>query len=131
MVVGGPNSRTDFHYNETPEFFYQLEGTLLLDVQIEGKLERIEVPAGEMYMLPAKVPHRPVRLENTVGIVVELTRQENAKDGLLWYCESCNTKLYEEYFVLKNIETDFQPVFKRFADSEELRTCKSCGTVHR
>ena len=30
MVVGGPNSRTDYHYDEGPEFFYQLEGEMLL-----------------------------------------------------------------------------------------------------
>ncbi|MGH8370318.1 MAG: 3-hydroxyanthranilate 3,4-dioxygenase, partial [Gammaproteobacteria bacterium] len=30
MVVGGPNARKDYHYDEGPEFFYQLEGEMLL-----------------------------------------------------------------------------------------------------
>lgn len=33
MVVGGPNSRTDYHYDEGPEWFYQLEGEMVLKVQ--------------------------------------------------------------------------------------------------
>lgn len=130
MVVGGPNARTDFHYNETPEFFYQLEGTIFLDLQVDGRLETITIGAGEMYMLPARVPHRPRRGENTVGLVVELARNDNAKDGLIWHCKACNNKLYEEYFVLTNIETDFQPVFKRFKESPELRTCSACGLLN-
>ncbi|MET0232308.1 MAG: 3-hydroxyanthranilate 3,4-dioxygenase, partial [Rhodanobacteraceae bacterium] len=33
MVVGGPNARTDYHWDEGPEFFYQLEGEMVLKVQ--------------------------------------------------------------------------------------------------
>jgi 3-hydroxyanthranilate 3,4-dioxygenase len=32
-------------------------------------------------------------------------------------------------FNQENIETDFQPHFKHFYGSEDLRTCKSCGHV--
>ncbi|MFT5336814.1 MAG: 3-hydroxyanthranilate 3,4-dioxygenase, partial [Luteibaculaceae bacterium] len=38
MMVGGPNDRSDFHVNETSEFFYQIEGLLELDVQADGDL---------------------------------------------------------------------------------------------
>ena len=36
MVVGGPNSRKDYHYNETPEFFYQIEGDIILKIIDKG-----------------------------------------------------------------------------------------------
>ena len=36
MVVGGPNSRTDYHYDEGPEFFYQIEGEMVLKTVQEG-----------------------------------------------------------------------------------------------
>ena len=36
MVVGGPNQRTDDHYDEGPEFYYQLEGEMVLKVQDRG-----------------------------------------------------------------------------------------------
>jgi len=48
---------------------------------------------------------------------------------LLWFCENCNEKLYEEYFELTDITTQFQGVFKRFYGDENLRTCKNCGAV--
>jgi 3-hydroxyanthranilate 3,4-dioxygenase len=29
-MVAGPNARKDFHYNETEELFYQLEGSITI-----------------------------------------------------------------------------------------------------
>ena len=40
MVVGGPNARTDYHWDEGPEFFYQLEGEMVLRIQEDGKRAR-------------------------------------------------------------------------------------------
>lgn len=128
MIVGGPNARKDYHFNETEELFYQLEGDINVRIQEDGKAVDIPIKAGEMFLLPAKVPHSPMRSEGSVGLVVELKR-ENAKDGLLWFCDNCNNKLHETYFTLENIEKDFLPRFKEFYGSKELRTCDKCGTV--
>lgn len=129
MVVGGPNARKDYHYNEGEEFFYQLEGEIKVKIQEGGKAVEVPIKEGEVFLLPSKVPHSPIRSENSVGLVIELKRTQGEKDGLLWFCDNCNHKLYEEYFPLNSIEKDFLPVFKRFYTSEELRTCDQCGTV--
>ncbi|NJW53889.1 3-hydroxyanthranilate 3,4-dioxygenase [Salinimicrobium oceani] len=130
MVVGGPNARKDYHYNETEELFYQLEGNIKVHIQENGEKRTFELGPGDMYLHPAKVPHSPERTEGSVGIVVERKRVDlNAKDGLLWFCENCNNKLYEVYFPLNDIENDFQKHFNTFYNSEELRTCDNCETV--
>lgn len=128
MIVGGPNARKDYHYNETEELFYQVEGDINVRVQYEGKPVDVAIKEGEMFLLPAKVPHSPMRGENTVGLVIERVRKgTDYQDGLLWFCDNCNNKLHETYFPLKNIEKDFQPRFKEFYGSSELRTCSKCG----
>ncbi len=130
MVVGGPNARKDYHYNETEELFYQIEGDITVKIQQEGKSVDVEIKEGEMFLLPARVPHSPIRTEHSIGLVIERVRKGTGmKDGLLWFCDKCNSKLYEEYFELENIEKDFLPVFRKFYGSEELRTCKQCGEV--
>ncbi|GIV42215.1 MAG: 3-hydroxyanthranilate 3,4-dioxygenase [Vicingaceae bacterium] len=129
MIVGGPNARKDYHYNETEELFYQLEGDIVVKIQWEGQAKEIKIREGEMFLLPAKVPHSPVRPANTVGLVIERKREPQHKDGLLWFCEKCNNKLHETYFHLTNIEKDFLPRFKEFYTSEDLRTCKKCGHI--
>ncbi|PRP67663.1 3-hydroxyanthranilate 3,4-dioxygenase [Nonlabens agnitus] len=130
MVVAGPNARKDYHYNETEELFYQLEGTIEVHVQDNGEKRTMKLGPGDMYLHPGKVPHSPVRHENSIGLVIERKRiSEDAVDGLLWYCDNCNHKLHETYFKLDDIEKDFLPRFKEFFESEELRTCDICGTV--
>lgn len=129
MVVGGPNSRTDYHYNESEEFFYQLEGDMVLRIMQDGTPVDVPIREGDIFLLPPSVPHSPQRGANTVGLVIEKQRPAGQKDGLLWFCQQCNHKLYEEYFHLENIETQMPPVFERFYGSVEHRTCTSCGTV--
>lgn len=129
MVVGGPNGRRDYHYDEGPEFFYQLEGEMLLKTIQDGEKVDYPIKAGEIFLLPPRVPHSPVRFEHSIGLVVERKRMEGELDGLMWFCENCDHKLYEEYFRLTNVEKDFFPVFDRFLNSESNRTCDKCGTL--
>ena len=129
MIVGGPNARKDYHYNETEELFYQLEGNINVRIQEDGKPVDIKLGPGDMFLLPPKVPHSPGREAGSIGLVVERVRQPDHKDGLMWFCDNCNHKLYETYFPLTNIEKDFLPRFKEYYGSEELRTCDNCGTV--
>ena len=130
MIVGGPNARTDYHYDEGPEFFYQLEGEMVLKVQDDGTARDIAIRAGEMFYLPPRVPHSPQRMANSIGLVVERRRMAGERDGLLWFCENCNHLLFEHYFPLESIEHDFPPVFDRFYGSTQARTCTRCGLLN-
>jgi 3-hydroxyanthranilate 3,4-dioxygenase len=130
MIVGGPNARKDYHYNETEELFFQLEGNITVIIQEDGEKKELYLGPGDMYLHPAKVPHSPVREAGSIGLVVERKRAgQGYTDGLLWFCDNCNSKLYEAYFELHDVEKDFLPHFKQFYMSEALRTCDHCGTV--
>jgi len=130
MVVAGPNARKDYHYNETEELFYQLEGSIKVIIQEDGERKEMELTAGDMYLHPAKTPHSPVRSAGSIGLVIERKRAgKGYTDGLLWFCDNCNHKLYEVYFELKDIEKDFLPHFQHFYNSKTLRTCTKCGTI--
>jgi 3-hydroxyanthranilate 3,4-dioxygenase len=129
MIVAGPNARKDYHYNETEELFYQIEGDINVRIQEDGKAVDIPIKEGEMFLLPPKVPHSPMRSEGSIGLVIERKREPHHKDGLLWFSDDANNKLYEEYFHLTNIEKDFLPVFKRFYSNEKLRTDPVTGEV--
>jgi 3-hydroxyanthranilate 3,4-dioxygenase len=129
MIVGGPNRRSDFHVDEGPEFFYQLEGDMTLRLQLDGVVD-VPIRAGEIYYLPPRIPHSPQRAPNSIGLVIERKRLPHELDGLQWYCSRCNHKLYEEFFVLDSIETQFPAVFRRYEDSLAHRTCQRCGLVN-
>jgi len=129
MIVAGPNARKDYHFNETEELYYQLEGDINVRIQEDGKAVDIPIREGEMFLLPGRTPHSPMRPEGTIGLVIELKRKEGEQDGLMWFCDNCNTKLHDTYFPLTNIEKDFLPRFKEYYGSEEKRKCPNCGEV--
>ena len=129
MIVAGPNARKDYHYNETEELFYQIEGDIVVKTQQNGKMIEVPIKEGEMFLLPAQIPHSPIRSENSIGLVIERKREPHHKDGLMWYSEKENALLFEEYFHLIDIEKDFLPVFKKFYTNKELRTCPISGEI--
>jgi 3-hydroxyanthranilate 3,4-dioxygenase len=129
MVVGGPNSRRDYHVDPAEEFFYQLQGDMLLKTMQEGRALDVPIRAGEILLLPPGVPHSPQRGADTVGLVIERERRAGELDGFQWYCESCGNLLFEEFIALTDIEKELPPLFERFYASSELRTCARCGSV--
>ena len=129
MVVGGPNARTDFHDDPGEEFFYQLEGEMVLKTVQDGRIVDIPMHAGDILLLPAHVPHSPQRRAHSVGLVVERQRRPEELDGFLWYCSACQQLLHSEYLHVSNIETQLPPVFDRFYGSQQHRTCRHCGHV--
>ncbi len=129
MVVGGPNSRDDYHVDEGPELFYQVEGEMLLRTIQDGDRVDIPIREGDMLLLPPRVPHSPQRYADTVGIVVERKRLDHELDGFSWYCDECDHKLYEEFVYIDDIVAQLPPIFDRFYDSEDFRTCDRCGAV--
>jgi 3-hydroxyanthranilate 3,4-dioxygenase len=131
MVVGGPNVRKDFHDDPGEEFFYQLEGDMLLRTMQAGRRVDVPIRQGEVLLLPARVPHSPQRYAGTVGLVIERKRRPGEADGFLWFCERCDARLYAEYLAVTDIEADLPPVFDRFWGNPEHTTCRSCGTVLR
>lgn len=127
MVVGGPNERTDFHVNAGEEFFYQLEGDMVLKIRTpDEKIIDLKIREGDIYLLPPNTPHSPQRPAQSVGLVIERKRREGELDGLQWYCEKCGDKLYESFFKLTNIETQFPEVFEKYYNSDHVN-CKKCG----
>jgi 3-hydroxyanthranilate 3,4-dioxygenase len=129
QVVGGPNSRTDYHHDEGPELFYQVEGEMLLKTVQDGRFVDIPIREGEIFLLPPRVPHSPQRFKDTVGIVVERPRAPDELDGFMWFCPRCANKLHEEFLHVADIVKDLPPVFARFNANVGARTCKRCGHV--
>ena len=129
MIVGGPNSRKDYHVDPVEEFFYQLEGDMVLKVIENGQRVDIPIKEGEIFLLPKNLPHSPQRFDDTVGLVVEYKREEGALDSFQWYCDACDSLLYEVSLDLEDIVAQLPPLFNVYWDNIESRTCDDCGAV--
>ena len=129
MIVGGPNGRSDYHIDPGEELFYQLEGDITLRVIDDGERRDIAIREGELFLLPAGVPHSPQRPDGTVGLVVERARRPGERDGLRWYCERCCAPIHERSFELVDIERQLADAIATYRAREDLRTCPACGVV--
>ncbi len=130
MVVGGPNGRKDYHFEDGEELFYQFKGDITLKIINEdGTPEDIAIKEGEMFLLPPRIPHSPQRPADTIGLVIERYRRDGEMDQLMWFCENCNNKLHEASFPMTDIVNQLPVVMNAFMNSEELRTCDKCATV--
>jgi 3-hydroxyanthranilate 3,4-dioxygenase len=130
-VVGGPNKRTDYHDDPVEEFFYQLEGDMLLKLYDGEEFYDVPIREGDVFLLPPHVRHSPQRpQEGSVGLVIEPKRPEGALDAIEWYCFECRTRVHRAELALKSIVDDLPPVYATFYANEDLRTCPNCKAVH-
>ena len=129
-VVGGPNQRTDYHDDPTEEFFFQLEGDMVLRLMDNGRPRDLPIRQGDIFLLPPHVRHSPQRPAESVGLVIEHRRPVGVRDAFEWYCLACNTCVHRVEVQLQSIVRDLPPLFAQFHDRVELRKCPACGAVH-
>ncbi|KRF17762.1 3-hydroxyanthranilate 3,4-dioxygenase [Nocardioides sp. Soil797] len=131
MVVGGPNSRTDFHFEPYEEWFYQYRGNMHVDLMTDEGPRRVDITEGSMWKLPGSTYHSPQRPEaGSIGLVIERIREEGTLEKFAWFCQECNHKVHEAELQVSDIVKDLPPVFEAFYASEEARTCSECGALH-
>lgn len=131
QVVGGPNQRTDFHFEPYEEWFYQYKGNMHVNLMTEDGPARVDIREGEMWMLPRNIYHSPQRPEEgSIGIVIERIREEGTLERFAWFCPECDTKVHEVELQVRDIVADLPPVFTEFYNSDDGRTCPQCGAVH-
>lgn len=131
QVVGGPNERTDFHVDPYEEWFYQVRGSMHVNLMTDDGPQTVEITEGSMWMLPRNVPHSPQRPEpGSIGIVIERIREEGTEEEFRWYCPSCSALVHSARLQVRDIVADLPPVFTAFYSDDDARTCRECGTVH-
>lgn len=130
-VVGGPNYRSDFHTNPFEEIFYQIQGDAHLLIWDRGQFERINLTAGDVFLLPAGVKHSPQRPEKGLCFLVELPRPVGFLDSFGWYCADCAGLVFEASAQLTNLVEDLPIMYQQFYTLDDAaRTCGQCGAVH-
>ncbi|MBC6975047.1 3-hydroxyanthranilate 3,4-dioxygenase [Bacillus sp. Xin] len=130
MILGGPNRRRDFHVDPSDEFFYQIKGECYVEcITEEGKREVVTVKEGDVFMLPAMVPHSPHRVADTYGLVIERKRNQGELEDFVWFCDECNHEMHRVRVQLSDIEKQVKEAIHSFNSNKEIRACKNCGHI--
>ena len=127
MVIVGPNARNDFHQVDSEEFFIQLKGDVAVKLIEDGKVRVQPIREGEVFFIPPNVPHSPQRGPDTIGLVVERRRPKGEPEHLIFFCEHCNTLVYDKVFDCDDIVHHVARAMEEFWADPVLSTCKCCG----
>jgi len=129
FVTRGPNRRKDFHINPGDEIFYQLEGELNLHYLDQEKHELAVLRAGELFLLPGRIPHSPRRADGSWTLVIERKRTQEEQDRFIWPCEKCGNKLFETEVRFDDPGDAVTRATSALRADLTLATCKRCGEV--
>lgn len=131
FVARGREYRSEFHINPSDEVMYMIEGEMKLHYRTpEGHEEVAVLPQYAAIHTPAGVPHSPRFPPDAFLLVIERQRHSGEIDRFQWFCPKCDHFLHEEQFVVGDYNADpVSKAYRRFFDSEDFRTCKSCGHV--
>jgi 3-hydroxyanthranilate 3,4-dioxygenase len=123
-VVGGPNARSDFHW--------QFKGNAELLVWDRGRFERVPLKEGDIFLMSPHVLHSPQRPEpDSRCLVIERQRPAGLTDAFQWHCAACGGLVQRFEVQLADIVADLPATYQRFyASSDAQRICPNCGTLH-
>ena len=131
FVARGREYRSEFHINPSDEVMYMIKGQMNLHFRTpDGKEDIAVLKEGSSIYTASGIPHSPRFPPDAFLFVMERKRRPGEVDRFQWFCPKCDSFLHEESFVVADYALD--PVSKAYAtffDSEEFRTCKSCGHV--
>ncbi|EEY18450.1 3-hydroxyanthranilate 3,4-dioxygenase [Verticillium alfalfae VaMs.102] len=113
MIVGGPNARTDYHINTTPEWFYQYKGAMTLKV-----------------VDPADAPFKDIVIREATCSCCPPTRRTTPSASPT-RSASCSSRAArrEASIACADLGTQIKAAVNEFKASEEKRRCGACGTM--
>jgi 3-hydroxyanthranilate 3,4-dioxygenase len=129
FVTRGPNARSDFHIDPGDEIFHQVEGELNLHyVDAEGRRQIAVLGPGDLFLMPALVPHSPRRGPGSWTMVVERRRRPEERDIFVWFCDECGARVHEVVEFFDSPGEAVGRAYDTLRRDPSLRTCASCGT---
>jgi 3-hydroxyanthranilate 3,4-dioxygenase len=131
FLARGREYRSEFHINPSDETMQMIRGEMRLHYRTPENKEAVAVVAeGAIIYTPAGTPHSPRFPADAFALISERKRRAGEVDRFHWYCVQCDTLLHEEVFVVADYALDpVSKAYKRFFDSKEFRTCKTCGEI--
>jgi 3-hydroxyanthranilate 3,4-dioxygenase len=131
QIIGGPNTRIDFHDDPVQEFFYQIKGGMILKVIDDVEIKDVRINEGEVFMLPPHIRHSPQRpVPRSYRLIVESPRMAGMLDAFEWYCFVCMACIHRIEVPVDNIVDDLPPLYEAFYADDAARTYGDCGAVY-
>jgi 3-hydroxyanthranilate 3,4-dioxygenase len=116
-----------FHINPKEECFIQIKGDIVLKVIIQDQVKDIIISEGSIYVLDRYTPHCPIRPLDTLGLVIECTR-DGLPDEIGWYCSKCFSLVKSSARIINN---DLGHSWNKFIQEERKEIfglyCKTCN----